>query len=91
MTLAVWAVGACYRVFDCGRARSDNVGSFNLERFHGFGPLPLGYQMWCADGTSPARLSAGDARFAFARRVWKYLPIAATRKIGAMLAADIPG
>ena len=91
LTLAEWAVEAGYRVFDFGRSRRDNVGSFNFKRFHGFEPRPLGYQMWCADGTSPARLSAGDTRFAFARRVWKYLPIAATRKIGAMLAADIPG
>lgn len=80
-----------YRVFDFGRSRCDNAGSYNFKRFHGFAPRPLEYQRYCPNGQSGRGLSPTATRYKLARRVWPYLPLAVTRTLGGYLSKHIPG
>ena len=80
-----------FRVFDFGRSRCDNTGSFNFKRFHGFTPRPLAYQAYVAPGASPANLTPNNPKFRLARSVWRHLPMGLTRVVGGRLARHIPG
>jgi len=91
LTLMERAVAAGYRVFDFGRTRRDNTGSFEFKRLHGFEPRPLGYQCYTPPGRRPPDLSPTSPSFAVARRVWPWLPLWFTRAVGARLARHIPG
>ena len=85
------AVRSGYRVFDFGRSRRDNAGSFDFKRFNGFSPRPLNYQLYTAAGGAAPDLSPGSGRFRLARRVWPHLPLSLTRFVGARVARHIPG
>ena len=85
------AVVLGYRVFDFGRSRRDNAGSYDFKRFHGFEPHSLEYQQYSVNGHVPPDLSPSNPAFRLARRVWPYLPLAVTRALGARLAKHIPG
>ncbi len=80
-----------FRVFDFGRSRRDNTGSYDFKRFHGFEPRPLGYQQFVPPGCRASNLSPDNPTFALARRVWPHLPLFATRIAGAYLTRHIPG
>jgi FemAB-related protein (PEP-CTERM system-associated) len=80
-----------YRVFDFGRTRRDNTGSFDFKRFNGFSPEPLGYQMFTLSGHSPPDLSPTNPKFRAARYVWPHLPLRVTTTIGARVARHITG
>ena len=85
------AVAEGYRVFDFGRSRRDNEGSYNFKRFNGFEPQALGYQQYVPEGATPPDLSPSDAKYRFARQIWPKLPLFVTRSVGAYLAKQIPG
>jgi len=85
------AVAAGYRVFDFGRSRSDNAGSYNFKRFHGFEPKPLGYQRYVPLGGTASNLTPSNPKFRWARCVWPHLPLCLTQMFGARLARHIPG
>lgn len=80
-----------YRVFDFGRSRRDNTGSYNFKRFNGFSPRPLGYQCYTPPGVEQPNLTPTNPSFSLARRVWPYLPLWMTRGLGGRLARHIPG
>lgn len=80
-----------FRVFDFGRSRRDNTGSFDFKRFHGFEPRPLRHQVWTAPGAKGANLTPSNGRFRAARSVWPYLPLFLTNSISRRLAPHIPG
>lgn len=80
-----------YRVFDFGRSRRDNTGSYDFKRFHGFEPQPLAYQSYTMPGHAPRDLTPSNPRLRFARRLWGGLPLCLTRPLGARLARHIPG
>jgi len=80
-----------YRVFDFGRSRRDNTGSYDFKRFHGFEPSPLGYQVYVPPGSTPPDLTPSNPRFGLARRVWRRLPLFATRALGAIVSRHLPG
>ncbi|MHC5110188.1 MAG: FemAB family XrtA/PEP-CTERM system-associated protein [Planctomycetota bacterium] len=80
-----------YTYFDFGRTRSDNVGSFDFKRFQGFEPEPLEYQYYACPGHAPVSFAPTQSRYQVARRVWKHLPLAATRMIGSRLSYHFPG
>ncbi len=80
-----------YRVFDFGRSRRDNIGSFNFKRFHGFQPRSLEYQAYAPAGLAAPDLSPNRRAFAFARSLWKHLPLSVTQRLGARIAYHIPG
>jgi len=84
-------VAAGYRVFDFGRSRYDNAGSFNFKRFCGFEPRPLGYQYYCHPGARAPDVSPTSGRYALVRRAWPLLPLWMTRSLGAVLTKHIPG
>jgi hypothetical protein len=85
------AVAAGYRVFDFGRSRRDNAGSFDFKRFHGFEPIALQYQRFSPSGQAPPSLSPSARRFRLARRVWKHLPLTLTQYASSRLAKHLPG
>lgn len=80
-----------YRIFDFGRSRRDNTGSYDFKRFNGFQPRPLGYQYYTAPGHSTPDLSPSNPKFRFVRRLWTHLPLWVTRTLGARVARHIPG
>lgn len=80
-----------YRIFDFGRSRRDNTGSYDFKRFNGFQPRPLGYQYYTAPGHSTPDLSPSNPKFRLARRLWTHLPLWVTRTLGARVARHIPG
>ncbi len=86
-----WGIERGYRMYDFGRTRIDNTGSYNFKRFCGFEPELLSFQTYVMPGRAAADLSAGSARWAAARRVWKTLPLPVTRPLGAWLSRSIPG
>lgn len=85
------AVAEGYRIFDFGRTRRDNKGSFDFKRFHGFEPRPLEYQRYFVEATKPIELTPTNPAIDFARRLWPKLPLAVTRPAGAFLSQYIPG
>jgi FemAB-related protein (PEP-CTERM system-associated) len=80
-----------YRIFDFGRSRRDNKGSFDFKRFHGFEPRLLGYQRYSVATSQPLDLTPANPAFDIARRIWTRLPLAVTRPAGAFLSNYIPG
>ncbi len=84
------AVSEGFGVFDFGRSRRDNTGSYDFKRFHGFEPRPLEYQQYSL-GLPARELTPSNPAFAAARRVFRYLPLPVTRVLGARLANHIPG
>lgn len=89
-TLAQRAVEHGLRVFDFGRTRKDNRGSFDFKRFHGFQPRPLSYQR-LTFGNGVRELSPRNPAFTLARRAWRHLPLWSTKLAGAWLSRHIPG
>jgi len=85
------AVREGFRVFDFGRSRVDNKGSYNFKRFNGFDPKPLQYQAYIPAGEKAPNLSPSNPRFRFARGVWRFLPLGLTRVIGGYLSKHVPG
>jgi len=86
-----WGVRQGYRMYDFGRTRIDNTGSYNFKRFCGFEPQQLEYQTYVMPGRTAPDLSPGSSRWIAARRMWKTLPLPITRPLGAWLAKSIPG
>ena len=80
-----------FRVFDFGRSRRDNPGSYNFKRFQGFEPHSLGYQCYTAPGHGPPNLSPSNPKYRFARKLWTHLPLWVTQAAGARIARHIPG
>jgi len=85
------AVRSGLRFFDYGRSRADNTGAVGFKKNQGFEPRPLGYQRYVPPGQRPPDLKPSSPRFALARRVWRRLPLAATRALGAWAARSLPG
>lgn len=79
------------RVFDFGRTRADNKGSYDFKRFHGFEPKPLPYGRWVAEGAAPANLTPSNPKFRLARNVWRHLPLALSVYLGTRVARHVPG
>lgn len=90
--LMEWAVANGCRIFDFGRSRRDNVGSYEFKRLMGFEPRPLGYQRWTApEPQYRADLNPSSASLKGARRAWACLPLWLTRPAGAWLSRHLPG
>lgn len=85
------AVAVGYRIFDFGRSRRDNPGSYDFKRFHGFEPQPLGYQRWSANERQRVDVSPSNPMFQPVRRMWSLMPLAVTRPLGSYLSRHIPG
>ena len=75
-----------YRIFDFGRSRRENAGSFDFKRFHGFEPSSLGYQRFVVSGAEAPNISPSNPRYRLARRVWSHLPLWVTQPLGARIA-----
>jgi len=78
-------------VFDFGRTRETNRGSYDFKRFHGFAPTPLSYQRWSPPGAKPVNLTPDNPRLQRIRQVWKWMPLPVTQLVGGFAARHIPG
>ena len=85
------AVAAGYRVFDFGRSRFNNKGSFDFKRLQGFEPRTLGYQLHTLPGHVRPDLNPSSGRFKLARAVWRRLPLVVTKSLGARIARHVTG
>ncbi|MBI1825629.1 MAG: FemAB family PEP-CTERM system-associated protein [Planctomycetes bacterium] len=90
LTLMERSVTEGYRIFDFGRSRIDNHGSFDFKRFQGFEPTPLEYQQWNPGGNA-VNLSPSNPAFSFGRGIWSHLPLSVTQLLGGFLVQHIPG
>ncbi len=79
------------RVFDFGRSRHDNTGCVDFKRFQGFEPTMMEYQRLAAPGRCAPDLSPTNPRFRLARRIWRRMPLALTRPLGAWVSRHVPG
>lgn len=91
LTIMELAVRRGCRMFDFGRSRKDNAGSANFKRYHGFEPRDLEYQQVLVCGDKLPNLTPSNAKFRAARWLWQWLPLCATRRLGAWLSGSIPG
>lgn len=80
-----------FRIFDFGRSRRDNQGSYDFKRFQGFEPRPLGYQTYCPPGVAPPASSPSSGRYALIRGAWRCLPLPVANFLGVRLAHHFPG
>lgn len=85
------AVSMGLRRFDFGRSRKDNTGCVQFKRHQGFEPTALQYQAYVPPGQHDPQLHPGRTRYRLAGAVWRYLPLALTRSLGAWLSRAIPG
>ncbi len=91
MTAMERAVEMGCTVFDFGRTRRDNEGSFNFKRFFGFEPTPLEYQRYVFPGKALPNLTPSNPRFQLARQIWKHMPMSFCTAAGARLSRHLPG
>jgi hypothetical protein len=80
-----------YRIFDFGRTRRENTGSYNFKKFQGFEPRALGYQCYTLPGCTAPNLSPSNPKLRIARKLWTYLPLTITRAVGARAVRHISG
>ncbi len=91
LSLMEWAVENRYPVFDFGRSREANRGAYDFKRHQGFEPRPLEYQIYVPPGKDTPNLTPGSGKFALAQRLYRKLPLWATKRLGGWLARAIPG
>ncbi|GJM26535.1 MAG: hypothetical protein DHS20C16_29500 [Phycisphaerae bacterium] len=91
MTAMERAVELGCTVFDFGRTRRDNEGSYNFKRFFGFEPTPLEYQRYVFPGKAIPNLTPSNPKFQLARQIWKHLPMSFCTAAGARLSRHLPG
>ena len=77
--------------FDFGRTSNDNAGCVNFKRHQGFEDQPLAYQAYVPPGGRDPQLNPSRMRYWLAGRVWRRLPLAVTRPLGAWVVKSIPG
>jgi FemAB-related protein (PEP-CTERM system-associated) len=85
------AVRMGLRYFDFGRSRKDNLGVMGFKRHQGFSPQALGYQSYLPPNGWDPQLDPSRSRYRLAGRIWRHLPLALTRPLGARLARSVPG
>jgi len=78
------------RQFDFGRTRRENTGPYQFKRNQGFRPQPLPYQMLLTGRRPKVRLDPGEEQFSLAQQVWRRLPLAVTKWVGALVTRSIP-
>jgi len=76
------------RVFDFGRSSVDS-GTYRFKSQWGAQPSPSVWQYYLRQGSIKA-LRPDNSRFGLAIRIWRRLPVAATRIVGPWLVRGIP-
>ncbi len=69
------------RVFDFGRSRAGS-GAYDFKRHWGFEPEPLRYRVYVREAERRPERSLSDGSVRLLRRVWRRLPLAATKLFG---------
>jgi FemAB-related protein (PEP-CTERM system-associated) len=91
MTAMERAVELGCTVFDFGRTRRDNEGSYNFKRFFGFEPRPLEYQRYVYPGKTFPNLTPSNPKLQLVRQIWKHMPMSFCTAAGARLSRHLPG
>jgi FemAB-related protein (PEP-CTERM system-associated) len=79
-----WACQEGFRCFDFGRS-SRGSGTYHFKRQWGAADRPLVWEIWRRRGQRNALVRSSSARYAFAARAWKRLPVPVTRICGPVL------
>jgi len=74
--------------FDFGRSKIDS-GPYRFKKNWGFEPIPLHYHSRLAAGTAQPNLSQQAGPFATLSKVWKKLPLGASKILGPPLARHL--
>jgi FemAB-related protein (PEP-CTERM system-associated) len=90
LRLMEYAVRRKLRWFDFNRSRRDNHGPHAFKRYHGFEPAPLHYQLYLCRARQAPNLTPSNRKFAMASKLWRKLPLWATRPAGAVVTRWIP-
>ncbi len=85
------AVETGCRIYDFGRTRKGNKGSYDFKRFHGFTPRALGYQRLVCCQDSATNLTPANPRLKLVRELWKKMPEPVCTRLGMWLSYHIPG
>ncbi len=84
-----WAGQNGYRIFDFGRCKRDS-GTFEFKRHWGGAMRELPYEIILINRRSLPNYSPVNPRFQLAIKLWRNLPLAATRALGPALVRLFP-
>lgn len=90
VALMEYAVRRGLKFFDFNRTRRDNSGPHAFKRHMGFEPQPLYYEAALNLAKELPNLSPSNSGFSLAGKVWRKLPLFATRIAGGVVTKWIP-
>ncbi len=90
VSLMEYAVKQGLRQFDFNRTRRNNSGPYAFKRHMGFEPSQLHYQIALNRSTTLPNLSPGNSGFSLAIKIWRHMPLFATRIAGGIVTRWIP-
>jgi FemAB-related protein (PEP-CTERM system-associated) len=79
-----------FRVFDFGRSKKENSGSYDFKSHWGMRERELPYEMDLVRGKTLPNYTPNNPKYAFFIRTWQKLPLWLTRKIGPKLIQLFP-
>ena len=75
--------------FDFGRSRRD-TGAFEFKKNQGFEPRDLSYQFLLPDGEELPRLDNSNAKFDFAKKILRSVPLPIAERLGSYIVKRTP-
>jgi len=78
-----------FRVFDFGRSTPDS-GTYRFKEQWGAKPVALYWHYWMASEGALPEISPRNPKYELAIKLWRRLPVSATRLIGPFLAKSLP-
>lgn len=85
-----WAGENGYRIFDFGRSKKTQSGSYEFKSHWGMMETELPYEMLLVKGKTLPHFSPNNPKFQAAIKVWRQLPLCVTRKLGPRLVRLFP-
>ncbi len=85
-----WGGRHGFRIFDFGRSKKQESGSFDFKAHWGMQVRELPYEILLNKRRSLPNYSPNNPRFRLAIRVWQHLPLPVTRILGPMLLKLVP-
>ena len=76
------------RWFDYGRSKVD-TGAYKFKKNWGFEPEPLHYEVKLIKATEIPEINPLNPKYQTFIKLWKWLPMAVTHRIGPFLAKDL--
>lgn len=74
--------------FDFGRSKTGS-GAYHFKKNWGFGPEPLAYAIYTADGQPPRDVNPNSPKYRGQIALWQRLPLAVTNRVGPWIAKGL--